>query len=158
MLIDALPLSVFATVGFGLLVATRSPTCASDTSELDLGQYCAHGASTLGVWSFGAAWCSAITYLIWNFGYRQGTRGSSIGKAVMRINIVGEWTGQPIGFGPSVVRQVVHIVDLLCCGIGYLLPLLDAKRQTLADKLMSTVCLQNQQVIALDRTELGNSP
>ena len=100
------------------------------------------------MWSFGAAWCSAIAYLIWNFGYRQGTRGSSIGKAVMRIKIVGEKTGQPIGFGASVLRQVVHIVDLLCCGIGYVLPLVDARRQTLADKLMSTVCLQYQQAIA----------
>ena len=29
----------------------------------------------------------------------------------------------------------------LICYIGYLFPLWDAKRQTLADKIMTTVCL-----------------
>ena len=142
--IDAVPLAVFAAAGYGLLFATRSPVCASDTSALDVGEYCGHGASLLGMFLLAAAWLSAIAYLIWNFGYRQGTSGSSLGKAITRIRVVGETTGRPIGFARSLVRQLVHAVDLLCCGIGYLLPLLDAKRQTLADKLMSTVCLPNR--------------
>jgi len=33
-----------------------------------------------------------------------------------------------------------HIIDGLICNIGYLFPLWDAKRQTIADKIMSTVC------------------
>ena len=52
-----------------------------------------------------------------------------------------EKTGQPIGFGLSIVRQLAHIVDAIICYIGYLFPLWDAKRQTLADKIMTTVCL-----------------
>jgi uncharacterized RDD family membrane protein YckC len=142
--IDILPLAVFTAAGYGLLFVTRSPVCASDTSALDVGEYCGHGASTLGVFLLAVAWMSAIAYLIWNFGYRQGISGSSLGKSMTRIRVVGEATGRPIGFTRSVVRQLVHVVDLLCCGIGYLLPLLDAKRQTLADKLMSTVCLPNR--------------
>ena len=141
--IDVLPLPAFAAAGYGLLFATRIPVCASDTSALDVGEHCGHGASKLGMFLLAAAWMSAIAYLTWNFGYRQGTRGSSLGKSIARIRIVGEVTGRPIGFARSVVRQLVHAVDLLCCGIGYLLPLVDAKRQTLADKLMSTVCVPN---------------
>ena len=82
-----------------------------------------------------------LAFAIWNYGYRQGTTGSSIGKSVMKFTVVGEQTGQPIGFGRSVLRQLAHIVDALICYVGFLFPLWDAKRQTLADKIMSTVCL-----------------
>ena len=82
-----------------------------------------------------------FAYGIWNWGYRQGTTGSSIGKSVLKFKVVSEATGQPIGFGLSVVRQIAHFVDAIICYIGYLFPLWDAKRQTIADKIMSTVCL-----------------
>ena len=82
-----------------------------------------------------------LGYLLWNYGYRQGTTGSSIGKSIMKFKVVSEKTGQPIGFGLSIVRQLAHVVDAIICYIGYLFPLWDAKRQTLADKIMTTVCL-----------------
>ncbi len=66
---------------------------------------------------------------------------SSIGKSMLRFKVVGEGTGAPIGFGMSVVRQLAHVIDSAICGIGYLFPLWDAKRQTIADKLIHTVCL-----------------
>jgi uncharacterized RDD family membrane protein YckC len=86
-------------------------------------------------------WILAVAYLIWNYGYRQGTTGSSIGKSIMKFKVVSEKTGQPIGFGLSIVRQLAHIVDGIICYIGYLFPLWDPKRQTLADKIMTTVCV-----------------
>jgi uncharacterized RDD family membrane protein YckC len=58
--------------------------------------------------------------------------------------VVSEQTGQPIGFGLSVVRQIAHIVDSIICYIGFLWPLWDPKRQTLADKIMRTVCLPTE--------------
>ena len=84
---------------------------------------------------------AAALFGLWNYGYRQGKTGSSIGKSVMKFKVVSEKTGQPIGFGMSVLRQIAHVVDSLFCNIGYLFPLFDAKRQTIADKIMSTVCL-----------------
>ena len=42
--------------------------------------------------------------------------------------------------GPG-VEVIAHLADAVICGVGYLFPLWDAKRQTLADKMMSTVCL-----------------
>jgi len=82
-----------------------------------------------------------LFYLIWNYGYRQGTTGSSLGKSVMKFKVVSEVTGQPIGFGFSVLRFLAHFVDSIICFVGFLFPLWDAKRQTLADKIMTTVCL-----------------
>jgi uncharacterized RDD family membrane protein YckC len=85
-----------------------------------------------------------LAYLIWNWGYRQGTTGSTIGKSVLKFKVVYERDGQPIGFGSSIVRYFAHFIDSITFGIGYLLPLLTAKRQTIADMIMSTVCLPNE--------------
>ena len=116
--------------------------CITDSSEYDLGEFCASGASALGqVAVFLAALVIIPLYAVWNFGYRQGTTGSSIGKSIMKFKVVSEKTWQPIGFGPSVVRQLAHIIDVAICYIGYLFPLWDAKRQTIADKIMTTVCV-----------------
>ena len=83
----------------------------------------------------------ALGYFVWNFGYRQGTTGSSIGKSVLGFRVVSENTGEPIGFGLSVLRAIAHAVDAAIFYVGYLFPLWDAKRQTLADKMLATVCL-----------------
>lgn len=84
---------------------------------------------------------AGLAYLVWNYGYKQGTTGSSIGKGMQKFKVVSEATGQPLGFGMSLVRQLAHIADTVICYVGYLFPLWDAKRQTLADKIMTTVCL-----------------
>ena len=140
-LIDFIPVAILEGIGYGLLLGTQETVCVTDTSEYDLGDFCASGASTLGQLSFFITWALSIAYLVWNYGYRQGTTGSSIGKGIMKFKVVSEKTGQPIGFGLSIVRQLAHIVDGIICYIGYLFPLWDAKRQTLADKIMTTVCL-----------------
>ena len=95
----------------------------------------------MGVAAFLLSLGVGIAYLLWNYGYRQGTTGSSIGKSIMKFKVVSEKTWQPIGFGMSVVRQLAHIIDGAICYIGYLFPLWDAKRQTIADKLLTTVCV-----------------
>lgn len=82
-----------------------------------------------------------FAYFFWNFCYRQGKTGQSIGKSVMKFKVISEATGQPIGFWRSFLRQIAHLVDQIICNIGYLLPLWDGQRQTIADKIMSTVCV-----------------
>lgn len=80
-------------------------------------------------------------YFFWNFCYRQGRTGQSIGKSALRFMVVSEKTGKPIGFWLSLVRQLAHYVDQAICYVGYLWPLWDGKRQTIADKVMGTVCV-----------------
>jgi hypothetical protein len=60
---------------------------------------------------------------------------------VLGFRVVSENTGEPIGFGWSVLRAFAHAVDAAIFYVGYLFPLWDAKRQTLADKMLATVCL-----------------
>ncbi len=140
-LIDYVPYLIIVGIGYGIEAATQETVCVSDTSGYDLGDFCATGNSTLGVAAFLLSVVIGLAYIVWNYGYRQGTTGSSIGKGIMKFKVVGEATGQPIGFGLSIVRQLAHIVDGIICYIGYLFPLWDAKRQTIADKIMKTICL-----------------
>jgi uncharacterized RDD family membrane protein YckC len=77
----------------------------------------------------------------YNRWYLQGKTGQSWGKKVVGLKLVKEATGQPIGFGMAFVRDLLHIVDSICF-IGYLFPLWDAKKQTISDKIVSTIVLK----------------
>lgn len=79
-----------------------------------------------------------LGFQIWNL-VQQGTTGQTIGKKQMKIRLISEQTGQPVGVGLSIGRQFVHAVDSLACYIGWLFPLWDPKRQTFADKILNTV-------------------
>jgi uncharacterized RDD family membrane protein YckC len=140
-LIDSIPIFIIEGIGLALLTGTQETACVTDSSQYNLGELCATRWSTIGQLSIILAGVIVLIYVIWNYGYRQGTIGSSIGKSIMKFKVVSEKTGQPIGFGLSIVRQLAHIIDGAICYIGYLFPLWDAKRQTIADKIMTTVCL-----------------
>jgi uncharacterized RDD family membrane protein YckC len=138
--IDVLPAAIIAGIGEGISAATADNNCTTNSGDYNYGVYCTSSPSALGL--IASALCSilALAYVIWNLGYRQGTTGSSIGKSLLKFKVVSEQTGQPIGFGMSVVRQIAHIADSICY-VGYAWPLWDAKRQTFADKIMKTICL-----------------
>lgn len=140
-LVDNVPIAVVYSIAWVIALLTQQSSCVSNISQYDVSQYCYATDSVIGLFAQGLAWLVILVYGIWNFGYRQGTTGSSLGKSVLKIKVVSENTGQPIGFGLSIVRQLAHIVDALICYIGFLFPLWDAKRQTLADKIMTTVVL-----------------
>lgn len=78
-------------------------------------------------------------------GYLEGIRGQSPGKAVRGLKVVKISDGQLLGGGMGVVRRIAHIVDSLVCYLGYLLPLVDARKQTIADKMLETVVLRDQE-------------
>ncbi len=139
--IDFVPMAIIGGIAIGILMGTRETVCITDSSVYDLGEFCASGASAFGQMAVILAMLVIIVFAVWNFGYRQGTTGSSIGKSIMKFKVVSEKTSQPIGFGLSIVRQLAHVVDAAICYIGYLFPLWDAKRQTIADKMMTTVCI-----------------
>ena len=96
-------------------------------------------SETVGVVVYILGLFGLVVFVIWNSGYKQGTTGQSIGKGVAGIRLVGERTGQPIGFGPAFMRQFAHIFDNYSLGLGYLWPIWDERKQTFADKLMHTV-------------------
>lgn len=140
-LIDWVPFGILVGIGAVVQATTMDQTCVTDITDVYVNQVCASQPSAVGQAVFWLAWLVGMAYAIWNLGYRQGTTGSSIGKSALKFKVVSESTGQPIGFGMSVVRQLAHFVDAVICYVGFLFPLWDKKRQTLADKIMTTVCL-----------------
>lgn len=70
-------------------------------------------------------------------GYLDGISGQTPGKAIMGTRVV-DTEGNLIGGGAGIGRKFVHILDSLVCMLGWFLPLVDSKRQTIADKVMTT--------------------
>jgi uncharacterized RDD family membrane protein YckC len=95
----------------------------------------------------GAVSVASLLYLvslglwIYNRAIQQGRTGQSWGKQVLNLRLLRMADGQPMGGLMAFVRDLAHILDALPCYIGYLWPLWDARRQTFADKVMSTVVL-----------------
>lgn len=79
---------------------------------------------------------------IYNRWFQAGKTGQSWGKMALGITLLNESNQQPIGAGKAFLRDVAHIVDGIICYIGYLFPLWDSKRQTLADKIVKTVVVK----------------
>jgi uncharacterized RDD family membrane protein YckC len=74
--------------------------------------------------------------------YLNGSQGQSPGKRLLKLKVLRERDGSLIGGGMGIVRALAHILDALSCGIGYLWPLWDSKRQTFADKVIGTVVIK----------------
>jgi len=84
---------------------------------------------------------AGLGWTIYNRWYQAGTTGQSLGKKVLNLRLVSEETGQPIGVLMAFVRDICHIIDGVICYVGFLFPLWDSKRQTLADKIVKTVVI-----------------
>ena len=84
---------------------------------------------------------ASLAWWIWNRCIQAGRTGQSLGKRTLHLRLISENTGEPIGAGMAFARDICHILDSLACYIGWLFPLWDAKRQTFADKIISTVVI-----------------
>ena len=90
---------------------------------------------------------AAVVVSIWNVGWRQGKHGWSWGKQVMRIKLVRLADGVPpgggIGLGRYLVRQLLGGVSAgIYTLLTYLWPLWDERRQSLDDKIFSTLVVK----------------
>ncbi|MGP4056829.1 RDD family protein [Mycobacterium sp. 4D054] len=136
--IDVIPLCL----GWGIWEAVAISSTAMDCVTFDNGGVACASVTTTATGVLAALmFVLSAAYLLWNYGVRQGSTGTSLGKSVLRFRVVDEKTWQPIGFSASLLRQLVHVVDAAACFLGFLFPLWDARRQTLADKLVGTVCV-----------------
>ena len=159
--IDVIPAAIVGGIAQGIAFGTADNNCVSNSGEYDYGVYCTSNFSVFGIILVVIASIAIVAYWIWNFGYRQGTTGSSIGKSVMKFKVISEKTGQPIGFGMSIVRELIYWVAAVACGILWLVAVLfqlwDPKRQTLVDKIISTICVPAPQA-ALNPQPLPPQP
>jgi uncharacterized RDD family membrane protein YckC len=123
-----LPASIIVWIGAAIGSASVDP----DTGQMT-------GGSGVGVALTVLGGILALGIQIWNRWIRSGRTGQSVGRQVMGLRMVSERTGMPIGAGMAFVRDLAHIIDSIICYIGWLFPLWDAKRQTIADKLVGTL-------------------
>ena len=79
-----------------------------------------------------------VLFLLWQW-VQRGTTGQSLGMRLMRIVLVDEDTGRPVGAARSVLRSVLHVLDVAPCFFGYLRPVFQYRRQTWADQVCRTV-------------------
>ena len=128
-----------------VLVVVGAPKPRYDSTTTVLSAPSADSGSTalvvFGAVLAGLGFLLALGLQIWNRSFKQGRTGQSIGKKVMGIRLVDEYSGQPIGAGMAFVRELAHALDGAVY-IGYLWPLWDDKRQTFADKILSTVVVE----------------
>jgi uncharacterized RDD family membrane protein YckC len=78
---------------------------------------------------------------IYDFVVVQGRTGQSWGKKRRGLKVVHQDTSQILTIGNNFLRQLCHMIDSAIY-IGYLWPLWDPMRQTLADKIMRTVVVK----------------
>ncbi|UWE12653.1 RDD family protein [Actinacidiphila bryophytorum] len=69
----------------------------------------------------------------------EGRTGRSPGRALLRLRLVGQFDGRPLGFWRALGRRLAHLLDFLSCYLGSLWPLWDDQRQTFADKIARSV-------------------
>lgn len=142
-LLDYVLLLPFVLVG-SILIGIGAASAASTVDyNSATGTYSSTGAgfSLLALLGYLIYTVGVLGVSIWNRWYKAGKTGQSWGKRVMGLKLVREADGEPIGPGMAFVRDLAHVVDGLICYVGYLFPLWDVKRQTLADKMISTVVL-----------------
>jgi len=90
----------------------------------------------------------AIGYLayfalvIWNRIIRQGRTGQSIGKKIVGLKVVAASTGQPLGVGKCLGREVCGIILGNLCFLDLLWPLWDKQHQTWHDKVVSSIVVK----------------
>ncbi|MGH8867758.1 MAG: RDD family protein [Actinomycetes bacterium] len=89
---------------------------------------------------------------LWNHVLRQGVTGRTVGKSVVGLVLVRRDTRQAVGPGTAFARSAAHVLDTLPLCLGWLMPLVDGRRRTVADRLCDTL------VVRSDRPPLGPPP
>jgi uncharacterized RDD family membrane protein YckC len=129
-------LASFGTRALGWLIDYLAPAVVYWILLAIIG---AIGSSVItGLLSF-VVWLAFVAFLVWNSGYQGGITGYSLGRKIAKTKLVSEATGQPLGAGAGIGRVFAHMIDGAICGIGWLFPLWDTKRQTIADKIVKSV-------------------
>jgi Mce-associated membrane protein len=83
---------------------------------------------------------AAVAVTLLTFVLLQAYTGMTPGKRVAGVAVVSADTGVPAGFGSTLARPFLHVLDGVVL-IGYLRPLWHGRRQTFADSILGTVAV-----------------
>lgn len=78
----------------------------------------------------------AVAYLVL-ISRIEGLTGQTPGKAILGMKLVDE-AGATVGPAAGIGRRVLHVLDVAPVGLGFMLPLVHVRRQTIADRIMAT--------------------
>jgi uncharacterized RDD family membrane protein YckC len=96
------------------------------------------GAGVVSMVIGGTIILASTGWQIYNRWIIAGRTGQSLGKRKMKIALLSEVDGQPIGPLNAFLRDLAHILDSFAC-VGYLWPLWDDRKQTFSDKITRTM-------------------
>lgn len=72
-----------------------------------------------------------------------GTSGQTWGRKIVGIKVIGEWTGEPIGFERALGRQLfAGLISAQILYLGYLWMLWDDQEQTWHDKVVNSIVVK----------------
>ena len=95
---------------------------------------------------------AAFALTVHNRCFQSGRTGQTYGRRLMGTRLVSRTSGTPVGPFNAFLRDLPHVLDAMG-GVGYLWPLWDDARQTLADKVAHTVVVRTP---ALRRSATGH--
>ncbi|MFC1436567.1 RDD family protein [Streptacidiphilus sp. N1-3] len=99
-------------------------------------------------WFLSGYWALGVAFLVWQAAER-GRTGQSLGMRLLGIVLVDEDTGAPVGPARSVLRSVLHVVDVAPVFFGYVRPVFHYRAQTFADQICRTVVVGVEVVNAI---------
>ncbi|HRC57755.1 MAG TPA: RDD family protein [Kofleriaceae bacterium] len=80
----------------------------------------------------------------------MGETGQSWGKLLTGTKLISIRTGEPLGVGRTIVRDMCHAADFVLV-VGSFFPIFDGRRQSLADKIAGSVVINVRRKSAADK-------
>jgi uncharacterized RDD family membrane protein YckC len=96
-------------------------------------------------------WCA---FVAWNNIYELGLEGDSIGRRIMRYQILDEISYEPIGLNRATARFFGSVIDIAFLGLGYLIPLVNKDRLRIADMLARSAPFDEESLDGQSRRQL----
>ncbi len=138
-LLYGLLMTLFIVPG-AVMIGTSFSDCVSIGDEI----VCPDGSPTAGLIAGGAA-LILVGFLLVAFIYLRalGKTGQTWGCRIVGIRVIGETSGEPIGFGRALGRQLfASFISAQILYLGYLWMLWDDKKQTWQDKVVSSIVVK----------------
>ncbi len=138
-LLYGLLMAVFVIPG-GILIGASFQDCVTINDEV----VCPDGSPDGGMIAGGIA-LIILGVLVVAFIYLRalGKTGQTWGRKIVGIKVVGETTGDPIGFGRALGRQLfASFISGQILYLGYLWMLWDDKKQTWHDKVVNSIVVE----------------
>ena len=137
--IIGIPANIIGGIVFSSLFAASTPEFNPVTGQIESAGFIAGILASYGAFIL-MYWVATAAYYI----YFHGSTGQTLGKKLMKIQVVDQNTGESIGYANAFKRWVIPIpIAFLTCFIGGIIdglwPLFDPKRQAWHDKFANSL-------------------